>query len=201
MSNKIAEILKGAYVTRTSGYLDITAKTELFREISSQLGGVFSKSHNPGNVLSTLQLTMPYKKWVIKLTESDTRPLRIQVDFEALLDYELIMGIEDGLDNILKKFGKKEIQVGDEAFDKHYLIHSNDPILTVKILDAGIRQMIIKHGLYNLSYLTDHQSKKSELTTVISRTLDDKEAYLDLVNLHQMLVDKLLELDIIKDRQ
>lgn len=200
MSKKLAEFLKGAYVTRTSGYLDVTAKAELFREISALTGGVFSKSHNPGNVLTTLRMVIPYKKWEIRLTESDTRPLKIQVGFESLLDYELILSVEDSIDKILKKLGKREIEIGDGAFDSHYLIHGNDPTLTVKLLNESIRQLILKQGLYNLSYLTDKKSKKSELITVVSRTLDEKEAYLDLVSVHQALIDRLLELGIIADR-
>ena len=124
MPNRFAEILKGSYVTRTSGYLDVTAKTELFKEISAISGGTFSKSHNPGNVLSTFKISIPYKKWEINLTESDTRPLKFQIGFEPRRDYELIIGIEDFFDKILKKFDKSEIEVGDVVFDKHYLAWS-----------------------------------------------------------------------------
>jgi len=201
MSKRIAEILKQSYVTRTSGFLDVSAKTELFKEISAMLGGVFSKSHTPGNVLSTLRIAIPYKKWEIILTESDTKPLRFQVGFEPLHDFELIIGIEDVFDKILKRLGKTEIEVGDEVFDNQYLIHSNDPVLTGKLLNDNARYKILKHSLYNISYLTDNKRKRSELISVISRTIEDKEAYLDLVNLHQMLIDNLSELRIINNRQ
>jgi hypothetical protein len=187
-------------VTRTSGYLDVSGKTELFMEISGMLGGVFTKSHNPGNVISTLQIMVPFKKWEIILTESDTRPLRFQVGFEPLHDFELIIGMEDFFDKILKKLGKAEIEVGDEAFDNQYLIHSNDPVLTGKLLSDHVRNKILKHSLYNISYLTDYKRKRSELISVISRTIDDKETYLDLISLHQMLIDNLLELGIINNR-
>ncbi len=197
MAKKIAEILKGSYVTRTSGYVDVKAKEELFKEISAITGGTFTKSHNPGNVLSILKITIPYKSWEIVLTESDTRPLKFQVGFEPLIDYELIIGLEDVFDKILKKLGKKEIEVGDEVFDNQYLIHSNDPDLTVRLLNENVRSGMLKHSLYNISYLTDHKKKKSELISVVSRTIEDKETYLDLVTLHQMLIDNLSDLEII----
>jgi hypothetical protein len=200
MSKRIAEILKGSYVTRTSGYVDVTAKEELFREIAAIAGGTFSKSHNPGNVLSTLRITIPYKKWEILLTESDTRPLKFQVCFESLRDYELIIGIEDIFDKILKRLGKKEIEIGDEVFDNQYLIHSNDLVLTGMLLNVDTRSKILKHSVYNISYLTDNKRKKSELMSVISRTIEDKETYLDLVKLHQSLIDNLVELKIMNNR-
>lgn len=188
-------------MTRTSGFLDVTAKEELFREISSILGGVFSKSHNPGNVLSTLRIAVPYKKWEIILTESDTRPLRFEVGFEPLADLVLIIGVEDSIDKILKKLGKSEIEFGDEVFDDQYLVHSNDPVRAGKVLDERIRAKIIQHQLYNISYLTDHKKKRSQLFSVVSRTIDDKDAYLDMVLLHQMLIDSLSELKIIDSGQ
>lgn len=200
MYKRITEILKGSFVNRTSGYLDVTAKEDLFMEISSILGGVFSKSHNPGNVLSTLRIAIPYKKWEIILTESDTRPLRFEVDFESLTDYALIIGVEDAIDKILKKLGKSEIEFGDEIFDDQYLVHSSDPVLAGKILNDRVRAKIIQHRLYNISYLTDHKRKKSQLFSVVSRTIDDKDAYLDMVTLHQMLIDSLSDLKIIDGR-
>ncbi|MFA6126763.1 MAG: hypothetical protein WC699_05625 [Bacteroidales bacterium] len=197
MSKRIAEILKQSYVTRPIGFLDITAKEELFKEITAISGGTFTKSHTPGNVLSTLRIVVPYKKWEIILTESDTRPLKFQIGFESLNEYELIIGIEDVFDKILKRLGKQEIEVGDKGFDSQYLIHSNDPVLTGKLLNDNVRNKILKHNLYNISYLTDHKKKKSELISVVSRTIEDKEIYLDLISLHQMLIDNLSESGII----
>ena len=197
MPNRFAEILKGSYVTRTSGYLDVAAKEELFMDISKMSGGTFTKSHNPGNVLSTLRITIPYKKWVIILTESDTRPLKFQIVFEPLRDYELIIGIEDFFDKILKRLDRTEIEVGDEVFDNRYSIHSNDPVLTRKLLNGSVRDKILKNNLYNISYLNDTKVKASELISVVSRTIDNQEVYLDLISLHQMLIDSLSESGVI----
>lgn len=199
MTSKIVEFLKGSFITRTSGFLDVSSKAGLFREISDVLGGEFTMSHNPGNVLSTLRMVIPYKNREIILTESDTRPLKFQVSFESLRDYELIVGIEDFFDKILKMFDKKEVEVGDEVFDSHYLIHSNDPVLTTALLNKPVRDKILRHNLYTVSYQTDAKRKKSELLSVVSRTINDKEAYLDLVSIHQMLIDNLTEFGIVSN--
>jgi hypothetical protein len=114
-----------------------------------------------------------------------------------LKEYELIIGIEDFIDKIFKKLGKKEIEFGDEVFDHQYLIHSNDPEFTCQMLTGMIRGKIIGHSVYNLSYLTDKKKNTSELISVVSRTIEDMETYLDLVMLHQLLIDKLAESGII----
>jgi len=201
MPKRFAEMLRQTYVARTSGFLDISAKTELFKEISSILGGVFSKTHTTGNVLTTFRMVIPYKKWEILMTESDTRPLKFQVSFEPSLDFEFIIGIEDFFDKMLKKIDKTEIKIGDKSFDNKYLIHSSDPVLTSKLLPDITRHIIQKHHVHNIAYLTDIAKKSSELISVISRTEEEKEVYLDLVDLHQTLIDRLLELGIVNDRQ
>jgi hypothetical protein len=148
-------------------------------------------------VLSTLRLSIPYKQWEIILTESDTRPLRFEVIFELMTEYELVISFEDAIDKILKKIGMREVEVNDEPFDKQFLIHSNDPDLTRKLLTSDIREKILRYNLYNISYQTDKKAKKSGLTSVVSRTLTDREAYLDLVDLHKLMIDSLLELGVV----
>lgn len=56
---------------------------------------------------------------------------------------------------------------------------------------------ILKHSLYNLSYQTDTKEKKSTFTSVVNRTLSEQEAYLDLVDLHKLLIDSFSELNVI----
>jgi hypothetical protein len=201
MPKRFAEMLRQSYLARTSGFLDISAKTALFKEISSILGGVFSKTHTTGNVLASFQLAIPYKKWEIVITESDTRPLKFQIGFETSVDFEFIIGIEDFFDKMLKKIDKTEIKVGDKSFDNQYLIHSSDPTLTCKLLTDITRHIIQKHHVHNIAYLTDIANKSSELISVINRTIEDKEGYLDLIDLHQSLIDSMLALGAINDRQ
>jgi hypothetical protein len=201
MPRRFTEILKQSYLTRTSGFLDVSTKILLFKEISAIMGGVFSKTHTAGNVLSSFRMVIPYKKWEILLTESDTRPLKFQVGFEPTYDFEFLIGIEDFFDRILKKIDKTQIEIGDKIFDHQYLIHSTDPALAGKLLNDNTRLIIQKHNVQNIAYLTDINSKSSELVSVIGRSTDDKEGYLDLINLHIMLIDSLLDLGIISDRQ
>ncbi|MFZ4401225.1 MAG: hypothetical protein ACOYO1_14400 [Bacteroidales bacterium] len=186
-------------MTITNGYLNIIEKTEIFKEISSYFNGEFSIIHNSGNVLNTLKITIPYNKWKIVITESDTKPLKFQVDFETQKDYELVLGIEDFLDKMLKKLGLKEIEIGREMFDKKYLIQTNNLLLTKELLAIDIQNKILENNIYSISYLSESKDKKSQLLTVVSRTLVKKDSYIDLVLLHKMLIDCFSNLKIINN--
>ena len=184
-------------MTNTKGYLNVIEKLEIFKEISLYFKGEFSISHNSGNELNTLRISIPYKKWKIVITESDTKPLKFHLEFESLTDFELIIGIEDFFDKILKKIGSKEVEIGQEIFDKQYLIHTNNLLIAKEFLDSNIRKKILENKIYSISYISKSKDKKSELLTVVSRTLEKKEIYIDLVFLHQLLIDRLTDLKII----
>jgi len=199
MSNKKKDsFLKQAFVTQTGGYLDVFSKREIWKQIGKGFKGQFNISHNSGNELEILRLSIPYEEYEIKLSESDTKPLKFEVQFNSLLEYELIIGLEDSLEKILKKFGKKEIEIGNEKFDKNYLIQSKDADKTINLFSEEIIEYLLKYNVYSLSYITEKKQRKSKLTSVISRTIDDKKTLEDLIILHEKIIDKLKKQMIIK---
>lgn len=189
--------LKHTFVTQTHGYLDVLPKRELWRQIGKDFKGQFKISHNSGNEIEILRLYIPYENIEIKLSESDTRPLKFEIEFNSNTAYELIMGWEDSVERILKRLGKKEIEIGNEKFDKHYLIQSKDADTTILLFSDEIIDCLLKYNVYSLSYITDKNEQKSKLTCVINRTVDDKKTMEDLILLHKRIVDKLKELRII----
>lgn len=190
--------LKQTFVTQTDGYLDVFPKRELWRQIGKDFKGQFKISNNSGNEIEILRLSIPYKEYEIILSESDTRPLKFEVEFNSCLDYELIMGLEDSIEKILKWLGKKEIEIGNDKFDKNYLIQSKDADKTINLFSEEIIESLLKYNVYSLSYFTEKKHRKSKLTSVISRTIDDKKAIVDLIILHERIIDKLKEQMIIK---
>jgi len=196
-TKKKDNLLKQVFVTQTHGYLDVFAKRELFNEVSKLFNGNFVIKHTPGKALSSFSISIPYKNRVIELTESDTRPLKLQISFETLTDFELILSREDAIEKILKKFGKPEIQLGLKEFDDHYLIKSNEPDLIKNVLSIEIQKILLLYNVSSIS-ITKEKNNKTNLLSVISRTFDDKKSYTDIIELHQLLIDKLEQVHVIK---
>ena len=190
-------ILKQSFVTQTHGYLDVFPKRELWKQIGEDFNGQFKISHNSGNELEILKLYIPYEKYEIKLTESDTRPLKFEIEFNSISAYKLILGWEDSIEKILKRLGKKEIEIGIKEFDKKYLIQSKYTDETINLLSEEIIEYILKYNVYSISYITEKNQQKSKLTSVISRTINDKKTIKDLIILHEKIIDKLKEQTII----
>jgi hypothetical protein len=196
-TQKKGSLLKQVFVNQTHGYLDVISKRELFSEISKLYNGDFVIKHTPGNVLTTFSISIPYKKWVIELTESDTRPLKFQISIETQIDFELIISWEDAIEKILKMFGKPEIQLGLKEFDDHYLVKSNKPDLAKRVLSVEIQKILLLYNVPAISIIKENNNI-TILRSVISRSFDDKKSYTDIIQLHQLLIDKLEQVNVIK---
>lgn len=190
-------LLKQTFVTQTLGYKDVSIKREIWSQIGKELNGDFKIVYNSGNETEKLILTILYYNYVIKLSESDTRPLKFEIDFDSILDYELVISWEDGFDKFLKCFGITDIKIGNEKFDKRYLIKSKDLGKTINFFTSEIITSLLRHDVYSVSYQTNRKNKKAKLLSTISRTITDKSAIVELIDLHRIMIDKFKDLHII----
>lgn len=195
--NDNENILKQTFVTQTLGYKDVSTKRDIWSKIGKELNGDFKIVHNSGNETEKLILTIPHKNYVIKLSESDTRPLKFEIDFDSILDYELVLSWEDGFDKFLKCFGITDIKIGNEKFDNRYLIKSKDSGKTINFFTSEIITSLLRHDVYSVSYQTNRKNKKAKLLSTISRTITDKSAIVELIDLHRIMIDKFKDLHII----
>ncbi len=193
-------LIKSTFVTQTHGYIDVSLKQDIWQKVADDFKGIFKVSHNSGNELEMLSLAIPYKHWVIKLSESDTKPLKFEIDFTCLLDYELVLGPEDSIDKLLKKFGKKEIEIGNTAFDSQYLIDSKDHHNTTQIFTAEIVEYLLKHNVYSISYSTNLKKRTSHLISVVNRVTADRNSMDDLIHLYMKIIDRLEVLKIVDSK-
>jgi hypothetical protein len=180
------------------GYTDNSPKREMWVEIAKELNGEFKILHNSGNELETHKISIPYKKWNIYISVSDSKPLKFQSTFSVGQDFELILSWEDFLEKILKKFRKPEIEIGWKEFDTHYLIKSNRSDLVKKTITKEIQKCLLKHNVYSITYHTDIAAGTAELTSVIQRKAGEKEMIFELVEMFKLLIENLNNSRIIK---
>lgn len=190
----IQSIIKGPSL----GYTDNFPKREMWKEIAKEFNGEFKIKHNSGYELEIHNISIPYKNWNIKISVSDTRPLKFQISFPASQDFELTLSWEDFIDRIIKKFSKPEIEIGWKEFDKHYLIKSNRSDLVKKTITKEIQKNLIKHNVYSISYQTDLRLRTAELISVIQRRVGNKEMIIELIEMFKTLIDNFKEANIIK---
>ena len=179
------------------GYTDNFPKREMWKEIAKKLNGEFKIKFNSGQELEIHNISIPYKKWKIEISVSDTKPLKFQISFSSSQDFELILSWEDFIDRILKKFGQPEIELGWKEFDKHYLIKSNHSDLVKNTITKEIQETLLKYNVYSLSFQTDSTTRTAELISVIQRNAGEKEMIFELIDMYKLLIDNLEKFRII----
>jgi hypothetical protein len=198
MTNKKESILSEIYITQTKGYSNVYPKRDIWKETSEEFNGVFRISHNSGNELEKLSIKIPYKNTEINLSESDTKPLKFEIAFAYSLEYELLIYKEDLFERFLKKLGRKEIEINNKLFDEQYIIKSSHTDKTLELLTLDISEEILKIDIHSISLTINKKKMLGNLTTVVSRLINDKKTIIDLIELHKKLIDRLIEISIIK---
>ena len=192
--NIIQTIIRGP----SYGYTDNFPKREMWREVAKELNGEFKIKYNSGQELEIHNISIPHKKWTIRISVSDSRPLKFQISFSSSQDFELILSWEDFIERIFKKFSKPEIELGWKEFDNHYLIKSNRSDLVKKTITKEIQKDLLKHNVYSISYNTDSSTRTAELISVIQRKTGNKEMIFELIEMYKLLINNLEKSRIIK---
>jgi len=190
-------LLKQVLQTPSFGYTDNFPKRDMWKELAKFYNGEFKIKFNSGCELEIHQITIPYKKWTIHISVSDTRPMKFQMDFKSRLDFDLLLSWEDFIERILKKFGEPEIEVDSYDFDKRYLIKSSQPDLLKRLLTKEIQEAFLENNIYSVAYKTNSESNKAEWLSVIQRKAGNKDFIMGLIDLHMLVIDRLEELKII----
>jgi len=197
MKEEKESLLEQVLQTPSFGYTDNFPKRDMWREIAKLYNGEFKIKFNSGNELEIHQITIPYKKWTIHISVSDTRPMKFQMDFKSRLDFDMILSWEDFIERILKKFGEPEIEVDSYDFDKRYLIKSSHADLVKRLLTKEIQKAFLENNIYSVAYKTNAEANKSEWLSVIQRKAGNKDFVMGLIKLHMHIIDRLNDLKII----
>jgi len=197
-AEKKDSILQSMIKGSSLGYTDNFPKREMWKEITKELEGEFKTKYTPGYDLEIHDISIPYKKWIIKISVSDSRPVKFQISFIPSQDFYLILSWEDFIDRIMKRFSKAEIELGWREFDKHYLIKSNRSDLVKKTITKAIQKTLLNHNVYSLSYQTDSAKETAVLISVIQRRAGNKVMMFELINTFKLLIDNFEKARIIK---
>jgi hypothetical protein len=180
-------------------YKDVIKKIEVWQDLESTYTGKLRIKRTRTDHLITLILNVPYKDHEIILTESDTKPLKFEVEFQLNIDFEFVLGPEDSIERISKVFGKQDVMIGNAEFDKKYMIQSNNPELVKRVLHPiSINQGILKHKLSSISLQNQKKTGLSKLLLVKDRNTKSGEVVSNIIQLMCTIIDSMDKNQIIK---
>ena len=170
-------------------YKNVLEKKELWSEIAEKLKGEFKIKQTISRDISTFILEIPYKNQMLVLTESDTRPLKSEINMDLKEPFEFSISWEGGIERIMKIFGSQDIQIGFQEFDKKYIIQSNNCSQTITIL-RDLKDLILKLNIYIIN-LHHEKSGQHKLLITKDRNSNTIDEIIGLIELNFKLIDFL----------
>ncbi len=125
------------------------------KEAWQQYADLNGAEYNGGNLLKGPKLTRKYKNWTMEMTvrsnsnENNVTYFEtiVHVPFISTSDFDFEIMPEHVVNKILKKLGRKDIQVGIPEFDKAFMIRGNEPERVKAFFqDQALRDSIMKMG-------------------------------------------------------
>lgn len=171
-------------------YKDVYSKKDLWKDLAKMFDGEFKIKQTISKDINSFQLEIPYKNHKIILTETDTKPLKFEMKLKLNRKFEFNISWEDSIERIMKIFGKQDIIIGNNEFDKKYIIQSNEPELITHLLNyREVSKILLKHNIYLLTMEYDKKYEEHKFMTVKDRNTKGKEVMIELINLEFRIID------------
>jgi len=159
-------------------------------------------------------LSLSYKNWdivvdyfVVSTGQSAITYTRLRTVFVQKTDFEFKISKEGLLSKLGKALGAQDIEVGDEDFDAHHIVKSNDELMITRLLNNEIKTHIDFHRSYTFELKKKNQfglkcvDGEKGLSFLTPHVMKESEDIKHLVDLFQMTLDQLLDLGIISEEE
>lgn len=172
------------------------SKGDIWQAWAESHGDKCRLTHALNGTYAILRAELPYRGFVIRYTESDQRPLRVECELGRGTTFSLIIWTEDISDKIMQLLGQQDVIIGDKVFDKAYNIQSSSPSMARALLiSENIKSGILKLNPPGLQISENDGIKLLSFT--VSFLLDTKELYDEAHVLVCAIIDKLVDMSVI----
>lgn len=155
-------------------------------------------------------LEIPYNNWhivmdyfVVSTGKSAVTYTRVRTVFKNQSDFELKVSKEGVFSKIGKALGGQDVEIGDELFDEHYRIKSNDEDKTRRLLNTyEVKSRINFKKGFHLDLVKKNQMGikcdlgESGLSFLAAYVVKDEVEIRNLYELFENILDTLLEQNV-----
>ena len=197
MSKEITTTFNDIYI-KGQTFKDVLSKRDVWKELEKHYNGSLKASTTISGDVATLTLEIHYKNYKLVLIETDTKPLKIEVDFNLTTKLEFNIYLSDWTDKISSFFGIKSIKTGEIEFDTKYGIQSKQSELTLNLLnDNHIIEKILENDFYSLILNYNVKNKSYKLLAVKDRNTIELNALKEFIDLEFQIIDSFIKQGLI----
>jgi len=105
--------------------------------------------HVNDSTIRKFRLTIPFLNGKIILLTTEFKPLKVSYSFNTVNFNEFLIYPEDFTDRIGKLFGLKEIEIGDNEFDRNFIIKCDNDEFIKKLLTKELKRFMLENDISN----------------------------------------------------
>lgn len=182
-------------------------KEDVWRQLAADYDGIYRE----GGWSASDKVCVYIEPWeiildtfTVKRGKSKKTYTRIRAPFHNTEDFYFKIYHEHFFHKAAKYFGMQDIEIGDEEFDKQFIVKGNDEFKIQWLLDnVGIKQSLYEIRYPNLEIRSDegvfvHSTYKEgidELYFSVSHVIKDIDELKRIFDLFAMALEKITELD------
>lgn len=176
---------------RNLGVWDVKKKSGFWKILSEKINADFKMITTVSRDLNRLELKSEYDKVMITFSESDTKPLFVNCEFNQIRNLTWFeISKSDFIERIINNFSRNVIKSNHKKFNKTFLSKTieNDKIKTI-INNKIITDLILK---LNLSFVGGREEdEKFNLRLNIHREINNLQQLKDVYGLTTNIIDVL----------
>ena len=171
LARRIGEVCRDALVTTTEGFLDTGRKKELWKGFSAAHGGDFKFKTTIDFAYTVFQLSVPFDDSEITFVESDTHPLKVSSILDPGDGFRFAIWPQDFVDAVMHIIGAQDVSIGDEEFDKAFVIKANDERRVKHLLESQEIRSFLLAGRYPF-FGIESSEEGAQLRMTVNRTTE-----------------------------
>ena len=176
----------------TLGFWDVAKKADFWQKLAKKINAEFKIFTTVSKDLSRLQLTFVYDNAQVKFTESDTKPLFVECNFNRNMPHVWFeISQSDFIDKIMSLLSKHKIKSRNKKFNQSYIVKSNDNHRVIEIINnQNIAETILRE---NIMFIGAEPVKNGayRLQLSINRNINNFQQLEAVYNLTISLIDIL----------
>jgi len=116
---------------------------------SSKTNKTYSFGNRSDKLFQKFEVKIPIQNGDIVFTTNEFNPLKIRFNFKENIKYKFLIYPEDFTDKIGKLFGMTDFEIGEDKFDRKFVIQGNSMQLIDKILNSKLRNFLLNNYVAN----------------------------------------------------
>ncbi|MBU2465958.1 MAG: hypothetical protein KJ578_00820 [Bacteroidetes bacterium] len=172
------------------GIHDVSKKKEIWNDFAKLYSGNLKVIKTKSKEFERLQLTFEFQGASIVFIETDTKPLRVEIELpNSKCDSKFLLSESDFMDKALSFFSSKKVTTNSDELNRNYLLKSkNEEFVKSLFNDKKIQTIILQEKIMMISGILRQTTFYIEMA--VNRDINNFDKLNNIGLLTKMIIEK-----------